>query len=533
MIFSAGVPAGERGLFKSFTDPDGNVASVTSYTTAGQVGEVQRSTTVTGTTYTEIYLYNYLTSPDPNAGKISSVVLRSKVGTGSWNTSRQVQYAYYGSSESHGNLGDLKTATIQDGSGNYLHTEYYRYYTGESGGNVDDLKYYFDAASYARLKAVYSDPTTATDTQAAPYAQRYFEFDSTNRVTKAVIQGAGSSSTAGGLGTYTFSYTATTNGGSGYNSWGIKTVQTSPDGSTTTVYTNSAGEVMLKVVHDATSSLNYDSYTQYDSSGRIIEQAGPAAVTGYDDTQASLGVTLNASSGLISTIDYYTSTTAGETTAGGVTGYQQDTKIQQGSGGTAIQLDGTQYFQHTAGGATVDPVATSTRYRNSDGTGGETTSYSYTWFTGTTQMQSEAVSAPTISSTQNGPGSADTTTTYFDTYARPIWTKDPDGFLSYVQYDPATGAVVKTIDDVDTTKTSDFSNLPTGWTTPTGGGLHLLTAITVDALSRPTQVTDPLGDITYTVYLDSNHEVRTYNGWNTSTSTPTGPTEDVRIDRAN
>jgi hypothetical protein len=76
-------------------------------------------------------------------------------------------------------------------------------------------------------------------------------------------------------------------------------------------------------------------------------------------------------------------------------------------------------------------VATSTRYRNTDGTGGEVTSFSYTWFTGTTQMQSEAVSAPTISSTQNGPGTADTTTTFFDSYARPIWTKDPDGFLSY------------------------------------------------------------------------------------------------------
>ena len=57
-----------------------------------------------------------------------------------------------------------------------------------------------------------------------------------------------------------------------------------------------------------------------------------------------------------------------------MTGYEQDTKIQQGCGGTAIELDSTQYFQHTAGGLTVDPVATGTVYRNTDGTGGETTS---------------------------------------------------------------------------------------------------------------------------------------------------------------
>ena len=78
------------------------------------MGEVQRSVTVGGVTTVESYLYSYLTSPDPNAGKMSSAVLRRKIGTGSWSTVRQAQYAYYGSSESHGNLGDLKTATIQD-----------------------------------------------------------------------------------------------------------------------------------------------------------------------------------------------------------------------------------------------------------------------------------------------------------------------------------------------------------------------------------------------------------------------------------
>jgi hypothetical protein len=127
-------------LFKSFTDPDGNTTSVTSYS-GSQVGEVQRSVTVGGVTTTESYLYSYLSSPDPNAGKESSVVLRRKVGTGSWTTIRQTLYAYYTSGQSHGNLGDLKTATIQDGSGNVLETEYYRYYTGESGGYTDALKY--------------------------------------------------------------------------------------------------------------------------------------------------------------------------------------------------------------------------------------------------------------------------------------------------------------------------------------------------------------------------------------------------------
>ena len=57
----------------------------------------------------------------------------------------------------------------------------------ESGGYTHGLKYYFDSASYSRLKAVYSDPTTATDAQASTYAARYFEYDSNQRVTKTVV----------------------------------------------------------------------------------------------------------------------------------------------------------------------------------------------------------------------------------------------------------------------------------------------------------------------------------------------------------
>ena len=48
---------------------------------------------------------------------------------------------------------------------------------------------------------------------------------------------------------------------------------------------------------------------------------------------------------------------------------------------------------------------------------------------------------------------------------------------------------------------------------------------------RTTKFTDPLGNVTYTVYNDANYEVRTYAGWNGSTGTPTGPTQDSREDR--
>jgi hypothetical protein len=45
----------------------------------------------------------------------------------------------------------------------------------------------------------------------------------------------------------------------------------------------------------------------------------------------------------------------------------------------------------------------------------------------------------------------------------------------------------------------------------------------VDSLGRTTKVTDPLGNVTYTVYFVPKHDVRTYPGWNSSTNMPTGP----------
>ncbi len=108
---------------------------------------------------------------------------------------------------------------------------------------------------------------------------------------------------------------------------------------------------------------------------------------------------------------------------------------------------------------------------------------------------------------------------------------DPFAPPGYTAYDPATGAVTTSITDVDTTKTSEFQNLPTGWVTPTGGGLNLVTQDQVDSEGRTTKETSPAGNVTYTVYNDTNYEVRVYPGWNSQTNTPTGPMQVTREDQ--
>jgi hypothetical protein len=188
------------------------------------------------------------------------------------------------------------------------------------------------------------------------------------------------------------------------------------------------------------------------------------------------------------------------------------------------------YIKRDVGGVQTYPTASETVYRNTNGTGGQTTTYGYSWFGSTHQVEKTTVTRPAATAGQNGSGSADADLVVNNSDGRPVWVKDAAGFIHYTEYDFATGGVVKTIADVNTATTSDFTGLPGGWSTPSGGGKHLKTVYEVDGLGRPTKETSPDGDVTYTVYNDVAHEVRVYPGWNTSTDTPTGPTIVMRAD---
>ncbi|MCI0738944.1 MAG: hypothetical protein L0Y72_07860, partial [Gemmataceae bacterium] len=311
--------------------------------------------------------------------------------------------------------------------------------------------------------------------------------------------------TCGGLGTYTYSYAAS-GFAWGHNTWDRKTVETLPDGNQNIVFTNYAGQVMLHVFKEVSSGNQWISYFQYDGLGRLLLAANPSAVSGYDETKPDLLNNqsgnyqyLRDTSGLIEVRTYFTTTTATETAAGSVAGFYEKSQLKRGETGAAILQDSATYFARTLSFGTEFDVtfgvpASSTVYRNVDGSGAQTTSNAYTWLTGKMAVASLTVTLPTVSSGQNGPGSADVLTTFFDTYERPVWHKDGDGFLFYVAYDVGTSSPTKTIVDVNHTLTGDFSGLPTGWTTPTGGGLHLKSLFEVDGLGRATKLTDAGGN---------------------------------------
>src|SRR5262249_5961662 len=135
--------------------------------------------------------------------------------------------------------------------------------------------------------ADFATPQTATDSQVAAYADQSFQYDSQHRVSSTTVQAAGSSATAGGLGTFSYTYTLSSNS-PGVNSWATKTVETRPDGGTDTVYTNAYGQIMLPASTPAGSSSAWLGWNKYDSAGRMILSAAPSALSGYSDSYADL-----------------------------------------------------------------------------------------------------------------------------------------------------------------------------------------------------------------------------------------------------
>ncbi len=529
-------PAGKRGRFAGYADPAGNAVGVVSSNGGGQPTEVQQSATAGGVTVTESYLFAYYTA-GAGAGMMSSATLRRKVGAGAWATVRSVEYTYHDGTTSAGTAGDLATATVKDAAGTAASSSYYRYYTSSSSiGYAGGLKYVVSGAGYDLAVAAVGALASATDNQLAPYAAHYFEYDSSRRVTKEVAGGLGCSACAGGLGEFTYAYTTSSNA-TGPNSWQTKTVETLPDGTTNTVYTNAFAQVMLTAA--TTGGQTWTTYYQYDDAGRLVLTVAPSAVTGYSDAYADLvrytagnAQYLSDSTGLVAAFTYAASTTATTSVAGDAAGYLKAAAIRRGETGTAVPQEALAYIQNTAGGVDFFNLASDTVYRNDDGTGGQITTYAYTYVSGTNQVASATTTLPAVTTAQNGSNAATAVAVVYDSYGRPVWTKDAGGFLTYAEYDTATGAAVKTIEDVDTTQTGTFAGLPSGWATPTGGGLHRTTTAEVDALGRPTKVTHPGGRVDYTVYNDAAHEARYYPAWDAATNTPTGPTTVVRDDRA-
>jgi RHS repeat-associated protein len=548
IVFTSLIPQGPDkliGRFQSTIDVNGATTSVVSRNGSSLPTEIQRSFQDGSTLITESLQFTYGATGSTTEARVVNAALRRQVGAGSpWDIVRQVDYTYYATGSAignftsfaigsaNGNVGDLRTATTKNATGQTLETEYYRYWS--SGG----LKYALRTESLRRATSANgSDLDAIPDAALAVYADHYFEYDSELRVTKEVAGGAGCSACSGGLGEFTLSYTPNSVEPNTLNDWVMKTVETLPDGSSNTVYTNVIGATILKVFHDAITGLNTSTFHTYDQDGRRIMTASPSAILGWDDKYSDLLHNVNGNYeflsdtvGVIETVNWYYTTSATTTQQGAAAGRYQGSSIRRGELGTPVPQSQLGYVANTANGATQFEASGVTVYQNVNGTGAITWSTNYDWNPTTAVLRSVTSLNPSIGSAQNSSGASANTTVVFDTLGRAIWSKDAAGFLTYTQYDTGTGSPIKIIEDVNTTLTADFVNLPSGWTTPSNGGLHRITRSEVDSLGRATKVTSPAGVIDYTVYNDVTREVRLYSGWNSTTNSPTGPTIVSRTD---
>jgi RHS repeat-associated protein len=500
----------EEGLFDAVHWSSGEISQVTERNTDGNPTEITRSVVQDGQTITDSISYSYYPSGD-NAGLVSTM---TTLRTGSSITQmRRTVYTYYNDGDCYGGPGDLRTATEQILSGVTWvdhETNYFRYYkAGQEHGFANGIKYSLGPQAFARLQEdpQVTDPFLATDAQVARFADRYFEYDSEQRVTKSV--------TNAGLHVYTYAYEESAFA-EDYNNWALKIVQTRPDGSTLTRYNNFLGQTMLTDLADG--SNHWLESFQFDESLQV-QHASPSAVVSYDDSQADLDVVLESAAGLISTSQYYPTTTATPTTPGGAEGFPQSIQLQEGTGGTPITQREVTYFERTDGIATIYPVAESTVFRDDAGTEPIVTSFAYTWFGSTIQTEQQTKTLPIVPTAQNGTNTTDTITQIYDELGNLIWNRDPRGYITFQAYDLPTGEVIQSIQDVDGAKLT----LPAGWSTPAGGGLHLITDYEIDALGRTTQSLGPphevLGQIvrtaSWSVYQDLEDEVRSAQGYAT------------------
>jgi RHS repeat-associated protein len=389
-------------------------------------------------------------------------------------------------------VNDLKSATrqIPDGSGGWdtVGISYYRYYTASSGtGFPHAMKMRFSPEAYRRMLNDSIDPLTASDNTVKPYADNYFEYGNDGAVTKE-IAAVCPSCPGGGTTSDIFEYATNPNNPThDYGNWQTKTNQTLPDGAKMIVYSNYAGLPILEVYVASNGTDKWMRFYRYADAvqPQVIWQAEASAITGYSESYNDLlnynsGTGkyqyLRDSDGLIYLTEYYSTTNIG---SGQVQGYVSASKVRKGQNtGADILLRTYTYTSHSdSNGSTIYPVSTIVDYPDASNPSTTiTTSFAYTWHSGTNQMATRTTTLPSISTGQNGPNSSATIVEQFDIYGNLTQVTDERGTVNQYTYDVVLGVMIQSV------LNSSGS---------TGAGFNVTTDYTYDSDGRLTQVLGP------------------------------------------
>ena len=406
-----------------------------------------------GTTVRRNARYTYNTS-----NKLTSVIVYE--GTGTTTEVERVEYTYYTdtSGTGPGYDGDLRTATVttplSTTGQSIARTTYYRYETqlasGSSAFLASRVKLVLGPEGFRRYGADNggADPTTASDGVLKAYSDAFLEYnsstDSRGRVTAATFSGLCGCSGGGTLGRYEFTYG--TNGADhatllvnspGYSNnsaWYTEILQ--PDSTKVRQYFDISGQALstVKIVGSGTSAQTWATIRTRDTNGRISMIGTPASGSATFNLSAPDSSSNQiSSSGMVTVIS--------RSTSGPTTGLPTEVAIASGWSDTSpVKIRFTDYVTTaiTSSLGTGDPrlvnplVSSSSVYPVAGSTTAETTTFSYSFHSGSNILPSQiTVTAPAVSTGKNGSGSG-TSTVQFVRKDGSVWMlQDQLGIYGY------------------------------------------------------------------------------------------------------
>jgi YD repeat-containing protein len=232
-------------------------------------------------------------------------------------------------------------------------------------------------------------------------------------------------------------------------------------------------------------------------------------------------VTLEQSKGIIYITEYDS-----------VTNKKSGSKVIIGSSGTGYYINATDY--NTEGQVSAEYIYP-TQTTNREASDRVTTTFSYTYWENNFKqaIKTKTETKQAVPTTQNGSGVSPVTQTYYDSYGKIHWTRDPIGVVTYYGYHPISTQQTLIVRDVDTSSlpaiiTTDTENI-TAWSgsVPFTREVSLSTAfnqtstIEYDKRGRIFATTNPAGVTSYTI-SDVRKTMR-FSAWDETTQKPILP----------
>ena len=411
---------------------------------------------------------------------------------------KRVLYSYYTDEDSYGNAGDLKTVITEMANNDSwisAETYCYRYYKdGDQNGPKHVMKMAFFPADFEfAQKNGINLCSQIPDSAALEYATKYYEYDDKQRV---VLERVDRNRKL-----ITIEYTEYPDTDD-LNAAHRKTVETGPFGNQNIVFTNKNGKVLLReeVAPPGTDEPSVIYHFRYNAREKRTHKYSGGAVLGYTvvcGQKTTLELDLSSDKGKIEIDEFY------DGQDGPLSAFCRKT-IQNGTNGTPIVQEEVRYVKFDINGKMKWKPKQNVQFADEYAKSTIATAYQYELFPGTDKMMQKTTTLPVTPKEQNGTGIAATIVERFDEKGHLVWWKDELGIIGYSQYD-SQGQQVKTIQDVDTAKTADFTvEVPKGWATIADAGKHLVMEYEYDSQGRLTQILYPENES-----VDENNNVIT------------------------